>query len=260
MESLWGRYVNHADREFLVEIARQFHPRFWEMYLTCSLMDLGFQVVPYRGGGPDVKLDFGSKCVWIEAVAPGPGIGADKVEEIEHSVEFFRVPEEQIVLRFQSAIGEKARKARKYLEDKTISPTEPFVIAINGYDIPHARSDDEIPYAIQAVLPIGLPSITFDIKSGDPTHYGYENRRFIEKKSGSPVSTTSFYDREYSVVSGLLYSNVGAYNLLEAGRDFVFLHNPLADNPLPLGWIDRGHEYWIEDGNLRKRRGGSPGG
>jgi hypothetical protein len=38
---LWKNYQPYADRHFLIEIQRDFHSRFWEMYLACSFMEMG---------------------------------------------------------------------------------------------------------------------------------------------------------------------------------------------------------------------------
>jgi hypothetical protein len=37
-ERLWTQYHPYADAHFLTEIRRDFHARFWEMYLTCTLL------------------------------------------------------------------------------------------------------------------------------------------------------------------------------------------------------------------------------
>jgi hypothetical protein len=39
VESLWDRFRGFADPHFLTEIRRDFHARFWEMYLTCALQE-----------------------------------------------------------------------------------------------------------------------------------------------------------------------------------------------------------------------------
>ena len=38
-QRLWRIYHPYADSHFLTEIRRDFHARFWEMYLTCALME-----------------------------------------------------------------------------------------------------------------------------------------------------------------------------------------------------------------------------
>jgi hypothetical protein len=36
-ETLWDRFRRFADPHFLTEVRRDFHPRFWEMYLNLCL-------------------------------------------------------------------------------------------------------------------------------------------------------------------------------------------------------------------------------
>lgn len=44
VDKLWGMFAPFADKEYPNEIANAFHQRYWEMYLTCSLLDQGFTV------------------------------------------------------------------------------------------------------------------------------------------------------------------------------------------------------------------------
>ena len=44
MENLWGIYHPYADGDFPKQLAQDFHARFWEMYLTCTLIYNSFKV------------------------------------------------------------------------------------------------------------------------------------------------------------------------------------------------------------------------
>src|SRR5271157_4544665 len=60
-ERLWERYHSYADKHFLSEIRRDFHARFWEMYLTCALLQHGAErgySVSCRKPGPDVVIEY----------------------------------------------------------------------------------------------------------------------------------------------------------------------------------------------------------
>ena len=46
MEDLLGIYHQYADRDFPKQSAQDFHARFWEMFLTCTLISKSFKVVP----------------------------------------------------------------------------------------------------------------------------------------------------------------------------------------------------------------------
>ena len=43
-ERFWKMYEPYADPEFLTEIRNYFDARYWEMYLTTSLIDQGYKV------------------------------------------------------------------------------------------------------------------------------------------------------------------------------------------------------------------------
>ena len=56
-EILWERFEHLADSEFRKEIREHFDARYWEMYLTVSLMDQGYDVICPKPG-PDVGIEF----------------------------------------------------------------------------------------------------------------------------------------------------------------------------------------------------------
>lgn len=81
-EKLWERYQEYADRHFRAEIQHNFHARFWEMYLTCTLLEAGCSV-RCKKPGPDVLIEEGEGRIWLEAVVPSGGNRAkpDTVKE-----------------------------------------------------------------------------------------------------------------------------------------------------------------------------------
>jgi hypothetical protein len=62
-ERLWDIFRDYADPHFLTEIRREFNARFWEMYLTCALLEraseFGYSLsCPKRKDGcPDILLE-----------------------------------------------------------------------------------------------------------------------------------------------------------------------------------------------------------
>ena len=49
LEAMWQRFEPLADPNFRAEFALHLNQRFWELYLGCSLCDLGF-----RTGRPEI--------------------------------------------------------------------------------------------------------------------------------------------------------------------------------------------------------------
>src|SRR5262249_25417598 len=82
-----------------------------EMYLAATLLDHGFQLVRAGDFGPEFYFWHENKKVWIEAVAPGPGEGGDRVrrEPVGHG---YATPTEAILLRYTNTLAEKRRRRR----------------------------------------------------------------------------------------------------------------------------------------------------
>ena len=72
VETLWQKYCRYADPQFRREIRTSFNERFWEMSLTCALLDCGLDVSCPKPGPDNLVTHQGIK-VWIEAICPGPG-------------------------------------------------------------------------------------------------------------------------------------------------------------------------------------------
>lgn len=247
-ESLWDRYHPHADRHFLVEISKDFHARFWEMYLTCTFMDNG-HAISSADIGPDIRINHGRKIIWIEAVTPTSGDPSkpDSVPCLRMGVAQ-EVPDKQIILRYRSAIHKKYfNNYFKYLEDEIVSNDDCYVIALNGCRIPSSRTDFEPPRIIRSVLPFGWQVVTVDTESHKVVKTGYQYRAYLRKASGEKVDTDIFTKSEYQHISAIMFSNIDVANRTPiAGGDFIIVRNPLALKPLPDDFPKLGREYWAK--------------
>jgi hypothetical protein len=251
IEEMWLHYKQYADAHFLSQAKIDFNQRIWEMYLACSLLFQGLSI-DSKDEGPDILIDTGELKIWIEAVAPKPGEGEDAVSKQEFG-RLRQVPDEQIKLRYRSAIEEKYNKKYKnYLNSKIVEPEDCYIIAINGSSIPSAKRELEIPRIIRSILPFGNKSILIDTESGQPIDQFYQYQDRLLKKSGSSVSTDIFLQPEYSGISAILFSCIDAVNRPnKLGDDFVLLHNPIAARQLPRGFIKLGREYWVDGSELK---------
>ncbi len=259
LESLWRVFSPFADPNFRSELAVQFHPRFWEMYLACTLIEIGFDLVPRMSAyGPDIQINLHNTRIWIEATAPDAGVGDDAVpgySNLEDSIQFIRVPEEQMILRLTNSFYKKCQRYEEYVSSGLISKNDAFAIAINGFDIPHILGEDEIPYIVKSVLPFGNLTVTIDINERKPIDQLYQYRGHIQKKSGANVPTKAFQDPSYSFVAGVLYSTAELWNHPPTlGEDFLFVHNPTTSQGLDKDWISRGRSIWVEDNQLRFKK------
>ena len=154
IDSLWFRYRDLADPHFREDARNHFLERFWEMYLAVTLRERGFQLTRIGDKGPEFYFLHNGRKVWVEAVAPRPGEGKDRVPDYPYG-QVYTVPTEKILLRFTNALDEKRNKYIKALKDKIIEPIDIYLLAINSRSIPHAPFGNTMPFFVQAFLPFG---------------------------------------------------------------------------------------------------------
>jgi len=235
----------------LSDAQTHFLERFWEMYLAVTFMERG--LTPSRQGdaGPEFFCRHKRQKIWLEAVAPGPGDGEDRVDEPEPGVAYI-VPIEKILLRFTNALTEKRKKYLVAREKGIIEDQDCYVLAVNSRGIPHAPYGGTLPFFIQAFLPIGDPTLVVDRATGDVKDSYYALRETIVKAKGAEVDTTAFFDPQFSFVSAVLHSGVDCVNRPAVlGDDFTVLHNPSATRPLDLATFSWCQQRVWADGELK---------
>ncbi len=249
IESLWDRAQDYLDADLREQAQHDFFPRFWEMFLTSTLLDAGLKLVPRRERksgriGPDLRVV--DPLMWIEAVVADRGTGPDAVLEMELGG-VRSVPDDQLILRLTNALALKHQKYQSYVANGVIGSSEPFVVAINAALIMDARHEREIPRIVRAVYPFGNLVIQLRGDTFEQTGAYHEHRDAITKGSGAPVQTSSFVCGGLAGVSGILYTCGDEYNTdrLDPGQ-FVYVHNVTASNPVPRGTFPFGREYWLE--------------
>jgi hypothetical protein len=232
-EALWMRYRPYADAHFLIEIRRDFHARFWEMYLAVTLLELGHQIACPKPG-PDVGIEVDGRRIWFEAVAPKPGDGGDRVPPLVAN-QMQIVPNEQLVLRYLNAIDKKlTEQLPRWRAAGKIADGDALVIAINPRSLGRDVLDSTPPRILQAAFPMGGPYVTLDADGGRMIGEGYRDRPAIRKVSGSEVRTGAFLEPTGVELSGLLCSRVDAsVPRSPMGGDFQLVPNPLARVQLP---------------------------
>lgn len=251
IDGLWQIYRQFADRDFVAEFPRRPEERFWEMYLGCSLLDMGLELRK-SDPGPDLLVIKDDKRIWIEATAPTAGDqdSKDRVPEIVPISEggtAQRVPVEQIIMRYTSAIEEKRRKFARYAERNVVSGEDVCIIAVSGAHLaPRGGYGDTIPYIARAVYPFGHAYVGFDSKSLAVVDQGYTLRESIQKHSGISIPTTAFVSREYERIAGVIFGPNGIGNTPDhLGSDLMVLRNGRSLQTYPEGLLIRGREYWL---------------
>lgn len=258
VERLWVSYstAHLSDPTSQSDAKKHFQQRFWEMYLGCALLNLGFslQKPPNTANqGPEFYCHFdGQKC-WFEAISPGPGEGDDAVPEWPTmqavATEF---PEDEILLRIRGAIHDKHKKHLSDLNSGVVSGEDACVICINASRVRSMIFDSTAPLIVKAVFPIGNLAIPIDSITGVQLKPFHTHRDKLQKLNGELVFTNVFLDPQYSGISGVLYSLVDVrFDPKLLGADFILVHNPLAKHPLGRGVIRVGVEYWYEANHVK---------
>ena len=255
VDLLWFRHRDLADPHFREDARNHFLERFWEMYLSVTLRERGFQLTRVGDEGPEFYFLHNGRKVWVEAVAPRPGEGKDQVPDYRYG-EVQEVPTEKILLRFTNALADKRNKYIKVLQKKIIDANDLYLLAMNSRGIPHAPYGNTMPFFVQAFLPFGNLAADIDTKTGKIVDTFYHYRENVVKASGAAVSTTAFLNPEFSFVSAVLHSGVDCVNHPDIlGEDFMILHNPTASYPLDPSVFHWCEQMFYQEGRLERKPG-----
>jgi hypothetical protein len=248
-EQLWDDYVPYADPNFLTEIRVDFDARFWEMYLTCALLQdrlkHGYSVSCPKPG-PDILIEHQGQRIWIETITVTDG-APGKPDSVCPPVlgKVSTVPDEKIVLRYRNAIDEKHRKHQHYLSRGTVSRNDSYIIAVNGFALSYRWADGEIPRILKAVFPLGALQFFLDSETKKLTGSRHQFRPNIFKSSQAGVSTELFINGKCSGISAVMHSYANACMTRQPlGGDFLLIHNPFATKPVPQKLIRSVKEYF----------------
>lgn len=232
-ETLWNKFEPLADDDFVEEIKKSFHQRWWEMFLGafCVERDL---VTFSKKPGPDFGIKFGDQTIWIEATAPTRGAEEkpDTVPPLAMGVGS-KVPVEKILLRIISSIDEKCRQYERWIEQGVIPSTDQFIIALNWRTAGDYRGDAKPPYLLRAAYKLGNQYVSIDRNDRNNTKSGYSGSSEIKKENGSLVEHGYFQIEKYRFISGLIFSDIDAASPPNQHGPFTFAPNPFAGNPIP---------------------------
>jgi hypothetical protein len=231
VETLWEKYRGYEDPHFLTEAKSHFFQRYWEMYLTCALIENGFTLERDGPEGPEYFFKYKNRRVWVEAIAPEQGNGADRVPDIVTNG-CSPVPITQHTLRYTSAIREKLKSFEIAIEKGIAKVDDGFIIAVNAvlFSPPYANFDAEVPTFVKACLAIGDMVVTFNRHTNEQIAPHFSVRAHVTKSNNATVSMGSLVHPSQTSICAILHSRSGlegdANKVL--GYDFQVLHNPNA--------------------------------
>lgn len=244
LQEMWSRYEPYADSDFRHGFARDVDGRFWEMYLGCTLLEAGRILLPVverqrDGGQPDLCVLEDGRRIWIEAITPDEGApGPDQIVRpvpINEGGGLVAAPIRQAQLRTSSAFWTKAQKIGRYIEQGVIAPDDPRIIAISASRFGIYVAEQPLPLIMMTLFPIGDAYVTIDRETGDVLEEGFHAAPLIQRER-NPIPRTAFLDPRFAHISGVIWSRIGIGNLARQVRPITYVHNPLAETPLPPNW------------------------
>ncbi|UUY07691.1 hypothetical protein LRS11_17990 [Pseudomonas sp. J452] len=244
LQEMWESYEPYADPDFRQGFARDVDGRFWEMYLGCTLLEAGRTLLPVNerqreGGQPDLCVLEEGRRIWIEAITPDEGApGPDQIVRpipINKGGGIVAAPIRQVQLRTSGAFWTKAQKIAHYLEQDVIAPEDTRIIAISASRFGVYVAEQPLPLIMTTLFPIGDAYFSIDRNTGDVLEEGFHSAPLIYRER-SPIPRTAFLDERFANISGVIWSRIGIGNLSRQIRPITYVHNPLAQIPLPTNW------------------------
>lgn len=247
-----------ADVKFENEITSGEEGKFWSCLSEALIFDKIKEKIfldrPH-GVGPDFLITDGKKRIWIEVICPEPVGIPQEWKEIDF-LSCLQTPHNEILLRWTSAFREKSQKLLRgadckspgYLAKGLVSDNDSYVIAINGCRMRHGpfsafRGISQLPYAVEAVFPVGPYQVVFDIRTRAPISDGYQERFFILNGNESKVPLHSFLDTSHEMISAIWAVDFNGCGAIGNPQQSAVIHNPFALNPIQTGFLPSDEEF-----------------
>jgi hypothetical protein len=258
-ENLWSDFAPFADVNFAAEFPLRLHERWFEMYLTVSLIRAGYNVQCPKPG-PDVLVTINGRGLWIEATCATSGemglpdsVPAPVYAKEGEPGEFRDVPKDQRVLRIRNSLHTKAGVVSRYRREGIVPAGDAVAIAINVHDVPWLWTDiDE--YMQRSLYGLGDLMVAIDQKTLKVVETRRQQVSHVVKSNKAEVGVQPFIDGDGSMpdVSAVLAAGADCGNLRKyLGQDFVLFPNLTAAVPWHTGAIRLGNEWTFakaEDG------------
>ena len=261
LENMWTQYSDYADPDFRAGFARDPESRFWEMYLGCTLLESGKQLLRTEerqatGGNPDLCVLNNGRRIWIEAIAPGEGDEGGFTLPEGYQRILRHAPTREVQLRISSALWTKTKIIRRYRDCGDIAENDVSIVAVGAAKFGINAGGPGIPLPLSTVFPIGPNFVRLDSTTLEVVDEGYQHSFEIPRENGPNIPRTAFLDTQFQHVAGLIWSRASIGNMNRSQRPLTFVHNPVALKPLEVGWgvwdreyvaSKRENEYIVDD-------------
>jgi len=246
--NLWDELLEFSKNEDLLEknslneLERQFHSRFWELYLPKAFYDFGVKVK--RDHRPDPAADFyfdsDGRTIHIEAVADAEPDPKNRVPPVKDGdLESDLLPP-QTLQRLANSVSGKIEQFQKKRTKGLIGKNDLYVIAVNGYralgdrfcydHLPPAASLPPPPI-VQVLYGIGEPYLSQGkIESSRTNVVKISGKRDAPSAHFSESTFRLGAGEEVDIrgIAGVLYSTVNLWSGVPLVNDFMFVQNPYA--------------------------------
>lgn len=222
----------------------------WEAVLYRHLRNLGYSFCnsSKRAGqkGPDFCIKHDEQIIWIEAVVPAPeGVPEEYLRSPSKGEVLARSkPDQPRVLRCTSVINDKRKAFDNYRGKGIVGKNDCAVIAVNICRLSDFDHDgcgiSQFPLTLEAVFPIG--PIAACVTPNGLDSLGQTWRSEINKSGKSaPIPSAFFLASNFSIISAVLQGHQSG--MFQKESSLAIAHNPLADNPLPVGILGAHKEF-----------------
>jgi hypothetical protein len=248
-----------VDRHFIKDFGNSPVQRWWELFIGNWLASQFSESLIVHSEGPDFSFNCGDVKAWVECTAPWPSSPLQDIRNKSKNGAFTLDPD-IFTAMVTGAMKEKVRKFYVDLRKKIVKKNDYKIIAINistARDVDLMHSSDTQPI-FRALLGLGPASINIPFNQEgkaktDEIDVVQTFMDSIKSKNNSPIDTTRFLTPKYRRISGVLCSNQRYFECPDPTKPkMIFLHNPMALNPIPRGCFTGVDEYVVEDNILKK--------
>jgi hypothetical protein len=229
-DNLWQIYQPLADKHFLSDCKKHFHQRMWEMYLGVSLIKKGLDISSSKSG-PDFIVNRGRGSeIFIEATACTKGITKDAVPEeyfaeTPEEIKVQDVPYDKMLIRITNSLDSKYKKYKDHVKKEEKS----YIIAVNRGALGYM--DANIPLIFKCLFGLGFQS--YKMINGKLFNAGWKRKKALIKESGAEIPISFFEEKEHSIVSAVIYSDISILTSpKQIGSDCILVHNHMAKYPI----------------------------
>ena len=247
----WDELKSFSERENLLEhefegdVSKNFHQRFWELYLPKAFDAAGMPLCRGKEGQPDFYFEKDGQKIWLEAVACGESQKQNAVPPSGGS--FFSGVDasyiNQSMRGLATAIDSKIKKWNDCYKKNIREKSAHFIIALNGWRAlnGHIEIPTSTPLGLSTLPPPPIVRMLFglteqelqiDPKTGvsKGIQYVHAEKTKPLQPGGNGAPIAHFLKPKNCDIAGALYS---AANIIKRGaspleNEFIFIQNPYA--------------------------------